>query len=87
MTRLALLFCLLTSTVHAVDTHDCQYWITYLEEVARIEHALLYAVPQILEQENVFSAMDLQLDLRELLDRYRRRIDKEVSTPHNGTRD
>ena len=69
---------LLTTTVHAVDTHDCQYWLRYLDEVARIEYALLYSVPAIAKQENVYSAMDLQLDLRELLDRHRRRIDKEV---------
>ncbi len=73
-----LLAFLCATTSQGVDTHACQYWLKYLDEIERIELGFLYSVPKIAEQENVYSAMDLTLDLRELLDRYRRKTDKEV---------
>lgn len=69
---------LLSFPVLAVDTHDCQYWLKMLDEVARIEYALIYSVPAIAKQENVYSAMDLQLDLQELLARLRKKMEKDV---------
>lgn len=59
------------------DTRECAYWLKRLDDVAAIEHAILYAVPAIMKSENVYSAMDLELDLRERLTRLRKQIDKE----------
>lgn len=68
----------LASPVLAVDTHSCEYWLRMMDEIERIEYALIYSVPAIAKQENVFSAMDLQLDLRELLARLRKKMEKDI---------